>query len=71
MPKLRNGNNGVRTRALDCESDILPTELPRSTPISLQYYMSAKCVQCNQKIYNYKQCSLSIVRHLHSTNIFK
>ena len=33
MPKLRNGNNGdSNPGSLDCESGILPTELPRSTP---------------------------------------
>ena len=32
MPKLRNGNNGdSNPGSLDCESGILPTELPRST----------------------------------------
>ena len=34
MPKLRNGNNGVSNPgSLDCESGILPTELPRSIVI--------------------------------------
>ena len=34
MPKLRNGNNGdSNPGSLDCESGILPTELPRSTPV--------------------------------------
>ena len=32
MPKLLNGNNGdSNPGSLDCESGILPTELPRST----------------------------------------
>ena len=34
MPKLRNGNNGdSNPGSLDCESGILPTELPRSTMV--------------------------------------
>ena len=34
MPKLRNGNNvDSNPGSLDCESGILPTELPRSTPV--------------------------------------
>ena len=32
MPKLRNGNTGdSNPGSLDCESGVLPTELPRST----------------------------------------
>ena len=32
MPKLRNGNIGdSNLGSLDCESGVLPTELPRST----------------------------------------
>ena len=34
MPKLRNGNNGdSNPGSLDCESGILPTELPRSVMV--------------------------------------
>ena len=37
MPKLRNGNNGdSNPGSLDCESGILPTELPRSTHKALR-----------------------------------
>ena len=37
MPKLRNGNNGdSNPGSLDCESGILPTELPRSTKLFIQ-----------------------------------
>ena len=37
MPKLRNGNNGdSNPGSLDCESGILPTELPRSSACEMQ-----------------------------------
>ena len=59
MPKLRNGNNGdSNPGSLDCESGILPTELPRSTSIHrsmhglltttkrMQYFALREFVSC-------------------------